>query len=273
MTSSPDCWFNGHWCARDAISLSAQDPALIYGATVFTTLRVYEQDLHHPLTAWRDHCDRCRRSLQAFHWPQPDWSRLTQAATTLIQAGYPVLRLTLFPDGRELLLGRSLPSDLETRQRQGVTVWVADSPDFSRLLPQHKTGNYLGCWLALQAACRHNAQEAVLINDQDHWLETSTGNLWGWADGSWWTPPLAVGILPGILRSRLIAGLQAQGIPVQVAPWTRSRRSQFTTLAYTNSVYEIVPIRQCLQIPDAVNYNPDYDLLQTLWQAKQFVPD
>ena len=45
----------------------------------------------------------------------------------------------------------------------------------------HKTGNYLACWLAKNAGAKKvGAQEAILTSDQGEWLETSTGNLWGW---------------------------------------------------------------------------------------------
>ena len=250
-------WYDGELMTGSLLSLPLHDPALLYGASVFTTLRVYEHCLTHPLTAWQAHRDRTQRSLQAFGWAAPDWQALQQGAATLAKT-YPVLRVTVFPDGRGLILGRSLPPYLTTLQTEGAVTWVADFPDYSRSLTGHKTGNYLGCWMALQAAQRVGAQEAILVNHHGHWLETSTGNLWGWADGHWWTPPLAAGILPGVMRSRLIQGLKVQEQIVAVLPWETEKVSQFTFLAYTNSVLEVVPIRRVLQAGSSVNYNPDH---------------
>jgi 4-amino-4-deoxychorismate lyase len=261
-------WYDGQLVTGDTIALPLQEPGLLFGATVFTTLRVYEQSLDHPWTAWADHIERTARSLQAFHWPTPDWERVRLGAEQLAQQD-PVLRITVFPDGRELILGRSLPPNLKTLQTAGVTAWVADSAAHQRSLPGHKTGNYLGCWLALQAAKRENAQEAILIDHQGHWLETSTGNLWGWADGQWWTPPLGVGILPGVLRSRLLQGLQAQQQTVLVEPWNLEQIAQFTVLAYTNSVMEVIPIHTVLQGSSSVNYNPDHEKIEQLTAAWQ----
>ncbi|HCF27363.1 MAG TPA: 4-amino-4-deoxychorismate lyase, partial [Cyanobacteria bacterium UBA11049] len=48
------------------------------------------------------------------------------------------------------------------------------------------------------------AGEAILVDANGNWLETSTGNLWGWQNGCWWTPPLEAGILPGVVRQQLI---------------------------------------------------------------------
>lgn len=41
---------------------------LRFEATVFTTLRVYGRNLHHPLTQWQMHCDRFTHSIQHFNW-------------------------------------------------------------------------------------------------------------------------------------------------------------------------------------------------------------
>ncbi|MEM9003018.1 MAG: aminotransferase class IV [Cyanobacteria bacterium P01_F01_bin.86] len=269
---TPTYWYAGQLITESTLVLPLQEPALLYGATIFTTLRVYERRLDHPWTAWQAHINRTRRSLQAFEWSEPDWARVQQGATHLAPI-YPVLRVTIFPDGRELIMGRSLPPHLTTLQNQGAIAWVADAADYSRPFPGHKTGNYLGCWLALQAAQRAGAQEAILINHQGHWLETSTGNLWGWAEGQWWTPPLATGILPGVLRSRLITGLQAQGQTVITAPWHSSQIDQFTYLAYTNSVLEVIPLKGVLQGTVSVNYNPDYEKTRQLNAAWQSATD
>ncbi|MGD1906227.1 MAG: aminotransferase class IV [Leptolyngbyaceae cyanobacterium] len=257
-------WYDGAPLEGDFLSIAATDPALLYGATVFTTLRVYNCRLDHPGTAWQAHCDRLRHSVQAFDWVEPDWTRLDQGATWMAQQ-YPVLRLTLFPDGREWIMGRDLPADLDQRQAQGIIAWVDEAGDYGRSLPGHKTGNYLSCWLARQAAQSLGAQEAILINPQNHWLETSTGTLWGWQQGQWYTPPDA-GILPGMARSRILKAQAAINQPVDEQPWTQTLVRQLTHLFYTNSVVEAVPIRRILRIASAVNYNPNQALSQHLRQ-------
>jgi hypothetical protein len=91
-----------------------------------------------------------------------------------------------------MITGRALPAGLKQRQTQGIRAWVANSEDFRRPLANFKTGNYLGGWLSLQAAQRQDCQEAILVNDQHHWLETSTGISGAGTRGSGgplpWTP-------------------------------------------------------------------------------------
>ncbi len=239
--------------AGNTLALAIDDPGLLYGATVFTTLRVYG-DLDHPLSHWAGHCDRLRASLQAWRWLEPDWDRLRYGAT-LLMAQFPVLRLVVFPDGREWITGRQLPPDLAHRQQQGITAELAD-PILSRSLSTHKTGNYLAPWLALQHARQAGAEEAILVDASDNWLETSTGNLWGWGDGHWWTPPIAAGILPGLLRAHLIQGLRCQNEEVKEAVWSPELVERFTAIAYTNCVVELIPLHTILRTPAPLTYRP-----------------
>lgn len=235
-------WYNGEAIEDHRITLDIQDAGLLYGATAFTTMRVYGGSIDHPLTAWKEHIERLRGSIEAFRWRFPDWQRLRQGASILATL-FPVLRLTIFPDGREWITGRSLPADLPQRQEEGVLGWVAAHSLYTRSLPCHKTGNYLAPWLAGQEAVVRGAREAILVDSMGSWLETSTGNLWGWREGCWYTPALEGGILPGIARDYLLGELEKRSLPVRENCWTADFIEGLEILAYSNCVVEIVPFR------------------------------
>jgi para-aminobenzoate synthetase/4-amino-4-deoxychorismate lyase len=56
------------------------------------------------------------------------------------------------------------------------------------------------------AAARHpEAGDVVLVNPAGRATETTIGNLAVLLDGTWCTPPLADGCLPGVLRAELLA--------------------------------------------------------------------
>ena len=261
-------WYDGKLIESQTLELDINDPGLLYGATVFTTLRVYGDSLDHNLTNWQAHCDRLLFSLQSFGWQHPDWKCVRQGAE-IILAHFPVLRITIFPDGREWIIGRFLPDDLTEKQRNGVSCAVA-LPEFYRSLPSHKTGNYLSAWLAKTSVQPLKAQEAILVDAAGNWLETSTGNLWGWRDESWWTPPLSAGILPGIVRSQLVKWLHKHQQVVQEQPWTVEFVKGFEAIAYTNSVVEIIPIHTVHQPAGSLQYNPyhlSFQLLKGLFSA------
>ncbi|MGD1852457.1 MAG: aminotransferase class IV, partial [Cyanophyceae cyanobacterium] len=171
----------------DTITLSINDPGLIRGATLFTTMRVH-YSLDHPATQWTAHQNRLRNAVHQLKFTEPNWDHI-RAGAEYIQSHYPVVRIVVFPNGTEWITGRSLPPDLARKQAEGITVWVAP-PDYQRSLPQYKSSSYLAPWLAARKGRDRHCEETVLTNDDGHWLETATGNLWGYGDGQWWLPPL-----------------------------------------------------------------------------------
>lgn len=237
-------WYDGRLIDSNQLQLKIGDPGLLYGATVFTTMRIYEQSLAHPLTSWQAHCDRLNSTIKLFAWQQPNWQNLKQGAQLLLQ-DFPVLRMAVFPDGREWITGRSLPKDLAQRQ-QGITAWVAREPIYRRSLAHHKTGNYLAAYLARERALSLQAQEAILIGDDDNWLETSTGNLWGCDRNRWYTPRLDSGILPGIARSRWLNLLRDRGVEVLENTWTPEFVAHLESISYSNCVVEMIPIAKVI---------------------------
>jgi 4-amino-4-deoxychorismate lyase len=231
---------------------------------VFTTLRVYCQSLDRPLTNWQRHCDRLLSTIHTFGWQSPDWQRVRQGAEILLK-DFPILRITIFPDGREWITGRDLPADLTEKQKYGVSASLISGQELQRFLPSHKTGNYLGAWLARTKAQQMTTSEAILADTNGNWLETSTGNLWGWQDGCWWTPPLETGILPGVMRSQLLNWLNSQNQPVIEKPWTPEIVKKMAAIAYSNSIVELIPIHTvCRQEAIQTNYNPHHPAFKQL---------
>jgi 4-amino-4-deoxychorismate lyase len=231
-------WYCGQSIESQTIELGISDPGLLYGATVFTTFRTDAPDTYDL------HCQRLRSSISALGWCQPNWDRV-RSGVDCLALEFPVLRITIFPDGRELITGRDLPPQLARWQQEGVTVIVADR-QFTRSLPQYKTGNYLAPWLALQQARNNHIQEAILTNDRGDWLETTTGNLWGYRDGCWYTPPLSAGILPGIMRSQIMSLLLLKNQPVAEIEWRAEWVKDLDAIGYSNSVIHLIPIHTAI---------------------------
>ncbi len=259
-------WYSGSLHQEDTISLSIRDPALLYGATVFTTLRIYQKLLEHPLTQWQAHCNRLSQTLESFAWQDPNWDHLHQG-TELLAQDYPVLRIAIFPDGREWITGRTLPTNLLEMQVEGIKGWVSKQPLYCRSLAHYKTGNYLGAWLALQQAQGQGKREAILINSQGNWLETTTGNLWGWKDGFWYTPPLTEDILPGLARSYLIDYLSLCYFPPKEVVWTSDFIKSLEVIAYSNSVVEIVPFQSIEIEQEILQFNAQHPALKLLQEC------
>ncbi len=253
-------WYQGELIDSALLQIPYDDPALIYGASVFTTCRIYSGSIDHPLTMWLAHRQRLANTMQGLGWPAPNWSSVIAGVQAIAQI-YPVVRITLFADGRELIWGKVLPTALAKNQQQGIVAEV--QVGFERTLPQYKTGNYLAPWIARQRV----AQEAILVNAAGHWLETSTGNLWGWRDQTWYTPPLTAGILPGIIRAYLVQWLRTQGKIVNEGHWDQTLVHQLTGIAYSNAVVQLMPIHTVLNVTEQKHYAIDRAASDYLRQA------
>lgn len=243
--------------------------ALKFGASVFTTLRIYDSCLEHALTQWQAHCDRLTHSIQTFGWCLPNWTHIRRGCEQL-KHHYPVLRITVFPDGREWITGRSLPNHLIQKGETGITCWLAP-PTYTRSLPTHKTGNYLACWLARAQAQKQGADEAILTSAQGDWLETATGNLWGWHDGQWWTPR-DKRCLPGIMGSYLRKILAEAGQPVNLQSWDKVHPHRFEAIAYSNCVVGLLPIHTIICENTRLEYDSQHEKIKALQgQIRQLI--
>jgi para-aminobenzoate synthetase/4-amino-4-deoxychorismate lyase len=75
--------------------------------------------------------------------------------------------------------------------------------DPSDVFLYHKTSNRT---MYDEATARSaNVDDVILINPSGEVTETTIGNLAVEIDGTWWTPPIAAGLLPGSYRAELIA--------------------------------------------------------------------
>jgi 4-amino-4-deoxychorismate lyase len=252
-------WYLSQWSNATTIPIPYDDPGLLCGATVFTTCRIYNSSLDHPLTLWSAHQKRLTDSLISLGWTLPSWEQVEAGISAVLQHSVdrPVIRITIFPDGRELIFSRELPADLAQKQQQGIVAKVVQG--FDRSLPTHKTGNYLVPWLAKQQVAPA-AAEAILADATGRWLETSTGNLWGWDGEKFYSP--AIDNLAGIARSHLVQRLQSQGKIVDEQPWDLDVVDRFVGLAYSNSVVQLVPIHTVISVNGTRHYpQPDFSAL------------
>jgi branched-chain amino acid aminotransferase len=240
-SSSHQYWWAGQLHVGNTLELNLDDPGFLYGATVFTTLRIYQQNPQHPLTALKEHLHRLETQVDTLGWAAPSWEQVHLAVRTLAPH-YPVLRITLFPDGRELITGRALPPDLAQKQQAGVVLLAVEG---GRSWPRLKTGNYLVSFQTWRQAEAHGAQEAILMQEGT-WLETSRGNLWAW-DGSQFLTPREEGCLAGIFRQQLLSKLVCLEIPHAAVSFTPERQRSFQAVGYSNSVVELLPVREIIE--------------------------
>lgn len=105
-----------------------------------------------------------------------------------------------------------------------------------------KIANYLVSVLAMDAATRRGADEALLVDAEGRVLEGTTSNVFGVVGAELVTPPEELGILAGITRAHVLEIARGLGITTHVRPIHESELGRFDELFVSSSIREIVPV-------------------------------
>ncbi|HEX8584429.1 MAG TPA: aminodeoxychorismate synthase component I [Allosphingosinicella sp.] len=170
----------------------------------FDLIETMRFDPHDGLPDLERHLARLKRSADAFGFPfdRHDARNELQAATFALRSPRK-LRLTLSPTGAIAIEVRAMPGEAEEPVTVALVPLLLEAEDF-RL--RHKTSDRR----FYDSAREEAGAFEVVFEDADGFLtEGSFTSLFVERDGVLVTPPLARGLLPGILRERLIEEGQA----------------------------------------------------------------
>lgn len=110
----------------------------------------------------------------------------------------------------------------------------------SSVFPQAKTGNFLNGVLAKIEAGDYF--EAVLLNRQGFVTEGTVSNIFMVKSRILISPPLYLGVLPGITRKEVIYLAQKMDIEVKEVPFTCHELYNADEVFLTNTSIEIIPV-------------------------------
>ncbi|MBX3180991.1 MAG: aminotransferase class IV [Polyangiaceae bacterium] len=247
---------NGRIVAPEDAKVSVYDRGFLYGDSVFETLRTYER-VPFALT---EHLARLERSatLVAMELPvsleqlQRELLEVLEAAGD--QESYARLMITrgqgelgLAPSEAEalrvILVEPLTPPPVAQRERGiAVTLYGARRATDATLAAGAKVGNYLTSVLAMAEARRAGAAEALIVDGEGQVLEGATSNVFVVKDGALITPPISVGILPGITRAAVLALARELGIQARVAPLDVSALLAADEVFITSSIRELLGV-------------------------------
>ncbi len=244
-------WVNGHIVRGHDATLSLFDRGSRDGEGLFETIRVEAGRPHH----WRRHLERLVLGAAELGFPvPPSPSVLAQALEETLAANQiadAVARITVtrgIPGGRPTRAGAWLETEpLQGRLWRGTragqaTAIVSQVPFSPGSLGRFKTTSRLAYNLAREEARAAGVDETLLAGADGSLLEGSVSNVFVVSRGDLATPPLASGILPGIVRARVLEVCTALGIVVAERPIARGELANADEVFLTGSVQQIVPV-------------------------------
>lgn len=262
-------YLDGEFVEERRAVLRTDDAGLLRGEGVFETVRVTDG---RPLDL-ASHLDRLAGGMQLLRITVPEGLEgLAEAARRLsasaaLQHGRMRLTVTAGHDGvatRLITLHAWQPPETESR-RQGVAAVAASAMriDSGSPLRGIKCTSYALYAMAARAALEAGAFEALLPNERGELAEGSRCNVFVMMDGSWVTPPLRSGCLPGVARARLLdAGLAIErDVPMPEVV-------QAAGMLLCNSMIGVLPVASIdgMQLPvdaTAIAWN---ERLEKAWQ-------
>lgn len=249
---------DGQPFAPDAARVSVFDRGFLYGDSVFETLRTYGG---RPF-ALDEHVARLERSarLVSIRMPLSGAEISAEIRRAIELGGFPesyVRAMITRGQGQRLGLDPALAhsplrvvivSPLEPlpadKYQRGIfaityrTQRVADGTEATGA----KLGNYLIAVLATEAARAADAEEALLVDREGNVLEGATSNVFAVRAGRLLTPPIALGILPGITRAHVLLLARELSLDVEERPLFVSELAGLDELFISSSIRELVPV-------------------------------
>jgi branched-chain amino acid aminotransferase len=126
-----------------------------------------------------------------------------------------------------------------------------------------KSFNYLKNHLAHQEALNAGFDDSLLLNEHHQIVESSRANLFfGLPGGSWLTPSLASGCLPGIIRAHLMGYLQAK--EATILP------KDLSSFKYVLAVSSLVEVQSVIAIDDQSFEASDLEPIKAYIKEKAF---
>ncbi len=110
--------------------------------------------------------------------------------------------------------------------------------------PAIKSSNLLNNILAVREAQARGCDEPLLLNHEGHLAEGASTNLFIVVEGTFLTPPLSAGILPGITRAVVLELLAGLRMPCHEKPLQLDTLLAADEAFMTSTTREVVPVRQ-----------------------------
>jgi branched-subunit amino acid aminotransferase/4-amino-4-deoxychorismate lyase len=233
---------NGNLLDRKDVQVSPFSDSFMFGFGVFETLKVVERRPEF----WSDHWQRLGQGARDLSLDYTTTSEELRGRCNqlIVQEGADnaVLKIVVFRDVADvseliLLRDQTYPDE---KYSQGFSLKIVHGRPAGTGVGPLKTQNYLANILNLRSAQAEGFDEIVYVDEQGRILEGATTNIFVVKNGVLYTPPLALGILPGVIRARLLRTPQAHA---EEKILSLDDLDAADEIVITNSVLGAMPVR------------------------------
>ncbi|MFJ7733598.1 aminodeoxychorismate lyase [Lysinibacillus sp. NPDC097231] len=249
------CWINGDYVAAQNLRISPFDHGFLYGLGFFETFRTYKGKVF----CWEAHMERLHTALAQYRIYMPytenDLLKVVHQLNEYadgqdgyfrvnVSAGEHSIGLqpTEYSQPNVIVFRKELhdtPRGMEKTAQWLVT--PRNTPEKGLRVKSHHYGNNVLGRFEMPSLAQ---QEGFFLTEGGFVAEGVTSNIFWVKDDILYTPSLETGILPGIIRAWVIKRAQSLGIEVREGLFAKEDIERSAECFITNSVQELVPIRQ-----------------------------
>ncbi len=251
-------WIDGERFSAESAQVSVFDRGFLYGDSVFETLRTYGK---RPF-ALDEHLSRLERSAERVLIRMPldrdGFRREVNEALGAVDYDESLVRIMLTRGRGEslgldpglsntplrVMLVMPLVAPAAHKYAEGIGVITYRAPRLAdgTAAAGAKVANYLAAVLAIDAARKASAEEALFVDAEQRVLEGSTSNVFAVRGGRLVTPPEELGILPGITRAHVLSLAAGRGLLTELRSLSVDELFEAEELFISSSIRELLPV-------------------------------
>lgn len=242
-------WLNGRLTSIDKAAISPLDRGFLYGDGLFETMRSYDGTIH----LLRRHLERLADSASRIDLTLPTSDELRDILYALLngnpgpRSGSRRIRLTVSRGvdlaGPPTIFARQSPIAEPTESPTAAELVVLERlREIPEIYPRLKSLNYLPEIHSRDELISRGFSEGILLSPEGYVAEGTISSIFSVVDGDLLTPPIDLGILPGITRRRIMELAEALGYSVRERRFTLDELKRGDECFYANSVRELVPV-------------------------------
>lgn len=252
--TAPRVWVDGRLLDGAEPSIPALDHGFVVGDGVFEATKILDGEGF----ALTRHHDRMARSLAGLGLPPADRGWFADGIRAVLAAGEPIAfgKLRWWVTGGVGPLGSDRsPAGMPSAPVHVVAAEAIDRPPPTTavsVVPWTrneraataglKTTSYADNVVALAAARRAGASEAIFANTRGELCEGTGSNVFVVVDGDILTPSLDAGPLPGVTRDLVITWCRRAGLPVHERRLPLSVLFSADEVFLTSSTRDVQPV-------------------------------
>ena len=243
-------WYiNGKWVHPHEATISINDVGVLRGYSVFEAFRTYDRRPFH----LDEHLARLYRSAAVIEL------EVSYTREYLIAILKEVIERNTYKHAavRMLVTGGESEDGILPGNTNGLAILITElgerdmarfargikliTTQLQRVSPEAKTSNYISAIRALKEATRHDATDALFVNEQGHVLEGTRSNFFVFRGDMLITP--RSGVLSGVTRN-VVLNLAHGRFQVEERPILLTELPTIDEAFITSSSREITPVIQ-----------------------------